>query len=161
MHHTLYRLRTLLYAVYVSKGFGSHSLHPLGFRHVYTSAWARFRTQNILFLLIMFVGSALRLPRQFSSVRCFFSARVRLVIYILFFFFSVPFNFCMTLFHSICMYMYVRTRFSGPCRCVRVSVCHVDPHPTRAARYWCSCVCVGLCLCTYEARSLFLEVPFS
>ena len=29
--------------------------------------------------------------------------------------------------------------------------------PTRAARYWCSCVCVGLCKRTYVARHLFLE----
>ena len=61
---------------------------------------------------------------------------------------------------------YVRSNFSGPRRCVCglvvARVCFFGTHPTRAARYWCSCgVCVGLRLRTYVARCLFLGVPFS
>ena len=44
---------------------------------------------------------------------------------------------------------------------VGARVFSVDPHPTRAARCWSSCVSVGLCQRTYVARYLFLGVAFS
>jgi hypothetical protein len=41
---------------------------------------------------------------------------------------------------------------------VGACVYFVDPHSTRGARYWYSCVCVGLCIRTYVARYLFRDL---
>ena len=70
---------------------------------------------HIAALLPFFAGSALRLPWQFSSVRSFFPDSIAAGRFSLIFVSSLQF-----LHDTISLYTYVRTSFSGPCRCVCV-----------------------------------------